>query len=498
MYFSDRTRYLILTLSVVCLTLIFSNSIALNFTIICMNDVRSDFHRSLSTNASHEQHWLDSSTHVNSLFSAVAIGTLIGTIPSTFLIHKIGFCKTMTLYGAATTLATLGFPLAVKTGFVAVFIMRILQGIATSLSFPATGVIPAQWSTVKSTGTFMAIISCALQFCNIFTMPVSGFLCESSLGWPSVFYLQGVLSAIAFTTFFFFYKDDPSKHRNVSPVELQKISLGKQGQKKEAIPFRAIITDPCILGVWLAASGGNLGFQVFLIYGPTYINKVLHFNVKSTGFATALPFILSAAVKFVVGPISDRATFVSGRWRLIFFAALSQGTMALCIFLLSVVTNPRVAQVAYTTAIVFSGINIVGAIKSAQLVSRQYAHFVMAVIAFLLCLIIFLVPVAVNVVCPDNTPEQWSNLFLGVSILVVVANIPFLFVASNDPAPWTGNKVHGAPAEKVDSAEIEDLRKDSTSSDPSSWTDSKTHPVPPLKLDGVEVEDLQRDSTQQS
>ncbi|ETN70105.1 hypothetical protein NECAME_01053 [Necator americanus] len=341
----------------------------------------------------------------------------------------------MTLYGAATTLATLGFPLAVKTGFVAVFIMRVLQGIATSLSFPATGVIPAQWSTVKSTGTFMAIISCALQFCNIFTMPVSGFLCESSLGWPSVFYLQGVLSAIAFTTFFFFYKDDPSKHRNVSPVELQKISLGKQGQKKEAIPFRAIITDPCILGVWLAASGGNLGFQVFLIYGPTYINKV---------------------------------------------------------------TNPRVAQVAYTTAIVFSGINIVGAIKSAQLVSRQYAHFVMAVIAFLLCLIIFLVPVAVNVVCPDNTPEQWSNLFLGVSILVVVANIPFLFVASNDPAPWTGNKVHGAPAEKVDSAEIEDLRKDSTSSDPSSWTDSKTHPVPPLKLDGVEVEDLQRDSTQQS
>ncbi|KAK6024814.1 hypothetical protein OSTOST_09311 [Ostertagia ostertagi] len=46
-------------------------------------------------------------------------------------------------------------------------------------------------------------------------------------------------------------------------------------------------------------------------------------------FTTALPYILSAAVKFIVGPISDRATCISDRWRLVFFAAASQGLMAL-------------------------------------------------------------------------------------------------------------------------------------------------------------------------
>ncbi|RCN50360.1 transporter, major facilitator family protein [Ancylostoma caninum] len=343
----------------------------------------------------------------------------------------------MTIYGMITTLATLGFPFAVRAGFTAVFIMRVLQGISTALSFPATGLIPSQWSTIKATGTFIAILSCHVQFCNIFTMPVSGFLCESSFGWPSVFYLQGILSALAFTTFFFFYKDDPSLHR-------------------------AIITDPCILGVWLSTIGGNLGFQIFLLYGPTYMNKVLQLDVTSTGFATALPHILSAIVKFVVGPISDRATCIPGRWRLIFFAAFSQGMMATCILLLAYITNPGLAQAAYTAAIVFSGINVVGIVKCAQLVARQHAHFVMSVISLLLCAIILLIPVAVNIVCPDNTPEQWSHLFLGISIIVVVANAPFAFVARSDPAPWTGNKIHAVLPEKIDRPKIEDLKSDPT------------------------------------
>ncbi|KIH46122.1 hypothetical protein ANCDUO_23827 [Ancylostoma duodenale] len=230
-----------------------------------------------------------------------------------------------------TTLATLGFPFAVRAGFTAVFIMRVLQGISTALSFPATGLIPSQWSTIKATGTFIAILSCHVQ--------------------------------------------------------------------------------------------------------------VLQLDVTSTGFATALPHILSAIVKFVVGPISDRATCIPGRWRLIFFAAFSQGMMATCILLLAYITNPSLAQAAYTAAIVFSGINVVGIVKCAQLVARQHAHFVMSVISLLLCAIILLIPVAVNIVCPDNTPEQWSHLFLGISIIVVVANAPFAFVARSDPAPWTGNKV---------------------------------------------------------
>ncbi|KIH43359.1 hypothetical protein ANCDUO_26638 [Ancylostoma duodenale] len=84
----------------------------------------------------------------------------------------------------------------------------------------------------------------------------------------------------------------------------------------------------------------------------------------------------------------------------------------------------------------------------------------MAVVSFLLCVIILLVPVAVNIVCPDHTPEQWSYLFLGISIIVIVANIPFAILARSEPAPWTGNKIDSRLLEKTDEAKMEDIKND--------------------------------------
>nr|CDJ89424.1 Major facilitator superfamily MFS-1 domain containing protein [Haemonchus contortus] len=437
-----------------------------------MDDVRSEYYQKTANTSDATPHWLESSARINSLFSAIAIGCLIGTIPGPFLIHRIGVWGTMTTYGALSTFATMAFPFAVRTGFVAVFIMRVLQGIGTSLSSPITGLVASQWSTTKSAGTFVAILSCHIQFCSIFTMPVAGALCETSLGWPSVFYLQGAMSVCTFLAFFLLYRDDPRVHRNVSSTEVAKIIKGKQGQEKGVAPYRlfdsffifppflwAIATDPCILAIWISNLGNFVGFQIFLLYGPTYINKVLHYNVRSTGFTTALPYILSAMGKFIVGPISDRATCVSDKWRLVLFATSSYGVMGLSFLSLVFVKTPALAQTAYTLAIVASGWNAVGTLKGAQMVARQHVHIVMAVTSFLLCVTVLLIPVAVNAVCPDNTPEQWSRLFFGISVIVIASVIPFVFLARSDPAPWTGNKIH-APLEKINIERREEMRSD--------------------------------------
>nr|CDJ81255.1 major facilitator superfamily transporter [Haemonchus contortus] len=385
-----------------------------------MDDVRSEYYQKTANTSDAAPHWLESSARINSLFSAIAIGCLIGTIPGPFLIHRIGVWGTMTTYGALSTFATLAFPFAVRTGFVAVFIMRVLQGIGTSLSSPLTGLVASQWSTTKSAGTFVAILSCHIQFCSIFTMPVAGALCETPLGWPSVFYLQGAMSVCTFLAFFLLYRDDPRVHRNVSPTEVAKIIKGKQGQEKGAAPYRAIATDPCILAIWISNLGNFVGFQIFLLYGPTYINKVLHYNVRSTGFTTALPYILSATGKFIVGPISDRATCVSDKWRLVLFATSSYGVMGLSFLSLVFVKTPALAQTAYTLAIVASGWNAVGTLKGAQM---------------------------------------WSRLFFGISVIVIASVIPFVFLARSDPAPWTGNKIH-APLEKINIERREEMRSD--------------------------------------
>lgn len=72
--------------------------------------------------------------------------------------------------------------------------------------------------------------------------------------------------------------------RNVSAKELSKIEKGKppsefeKGQK-QSVPYRAILTDPCAWGIFVSNLGGMLGFQIFMQYGPIYLNKVADHRV---------------------------------------------------------------------------------------------------------------------------------------------------------------------------------------------------------------------------
>ncbi|CAI4224213.1 unnamed protein product [Auanema sp. JU1783] len=397
-----KTRFLILVLSVICLTFSMANSLGLNFTVICMNDVYEKF-----DNSTGEIHWLQSPTHVNALFSAIAIGCLIGTIPFSLLVSRFGIGFTIALYGLVSSLSTLATPLAVHLGFGAVFICRILQGTATSLSYPATGMIGTQWAAPKNAGFFIAILSTHVQFCSIFTMPLAGELCESSLGWRSLYYIQGIIASVSFIVFYLFYRDNPATHKWVGREELEKIQDGRtHNQTDRVIPYKAIAMDPCVIAIWCSSIGGTLGFQIFLLYGPSYMNKVLKIDVKSTGFVTALPYVLSVIMKFAAGHVSDRLRFIRDKYRMVFFASFSQGIMGICFIILSQSSSAFWGQFFYTAAIVASGVNSVGVIKCSSVYCRQHVHFVMAVVSFILCLIVLFIPVAVDFVCPNNTPDE--------------------------------------------------------------------------------------------
>ena len=72
-----------------------------------------------------------------------------------------------------------------------------------------------------------------------------------------------------------------------------------------------------------------------IISGPIYMNKVLGFDIRTTGWSTAVPFVLAAIVKLIIGPISDKATCVSARTRLVLFTIISQWGMACCLVVMS-------------------------------------------------------------------------------------------------------------------------------------------------------------------
>lgn len=88
------------------------------------------------------------------------------------------------------------------------------------------GGVASAWSALAQSGLFVTFLTCHFQFAPIFTMSVgedfvnkfkvSGALCSSSLGWPVVYYLHGMVTIVFFVLHFAFYNDQPHRHGHVS------------------------------------------------------------------------------------------------------------------------------------------------------------------------------------------------------------------------------------------------------------------------------------------
>ncbi|CAI2352782.1 unnamed protein product [Caenorhabditis sp. 36 PRJEB53466] len=399
-----------------------------------MSDIVDDYH-AIYPNGTH---WFEDSSMKSLVFSSMAVGGLLGLVVAVPVMHRVGVRLMLTICGVFSIFGTMLFPLAIDLNYFSVLVVRFLQGLGISLVFTALGSVPVAWAPRNESSTFLAILSCAFQMSNVVCMPISGFLCESSLGWRSIYYVFGVATIICFLIFYFFYTDSPKDHRHVSSKELNLILQDKTtSNRREAVPYWEICKDPCVLVTWLSNIGGNLGFLTLVLYGPTYLREVLHFEVRGTGFASALPFLLSAAAKSAAGQLSDRCEFVSERVRFTICGVISRAGLALGYLAMAFTTNTTVAQIAFTFSIAVSGLNIMGTVKCLQLRCKQHVSFAVSAIALMAYVIQFGAPILVGILCPDNTAEQWARTFVIIGVVVFVTSAPFPWFTTAEPADYT-------------------------------------------------------------
>ncbi|KAI6230826.1 hypothetical protein M3Y99_01027600 [Aphelenchoides fujianensis] len=365
-----KTRFFVMLLSTLCLSTIMANSLSLNFTVICMQAPRTERMEN-GTEVEGPIASMFTESEKSWLFSAVALGTIAGTLPISFLMERFGVRKSFAAYGLISAFATLAFPFVTAFGFLrllrpplsAGFRERMAgrpskqtRGVALAMSFSAMGSITAEWSTWKRSGTYVAFISIHLQLGPIFVMPLSGEFCSSAWGWEAVYYVLGTATLLMFVLFVLFYRDNAAKHP-FSPLT--------QPTTSNLACYRNIFTDRAVLGCVLSCFSSNLGYNVFMQYGPQYLHK----------FGVALCFTT--------------------------LAFLPAG-------------HPAVAQVFFTGAIVFSGLNCVRCI-------------------------VLLLPALVSFVAPDHSREQWARILIFVSLLVASAIVFFDITARATPRKWATN-----------------------------------------------------------
>uniref|UniRef100_A0A0N5B221 MFS domain-containing protein n=1 Tax=Strongyloides papillosus TaxID=174720 RepID=A0A0N5B221_STREA len=315
--FHTRTRFLIMVLVLLCLSSVWSNILSVNFAIICMKPGASNNGTSNDTSSDPNSiyHPVSLTSNEKSLLtSAVAAAALIANFFVVSLIGNYGIRTVFAILGLLSAISTFAMPWAFELGFSYILALRILQGIAFASNFPVIGAFSSKWTYYKQNGLFVSVLVAYVQLSPSITLPLSGALCTSQWGWPSVFYVHGIGCAILFIIYGFFYRNSPRKHPYVGDIELRKIAVGKSECSKEElkkIPYVPILKTAAVWAVWIAAIGNFTAVNMMFLYSPNYLNGVLGFKVNKTGLSAAIGPIAQFLIKLFAGFTSDKVKCIS-------------------------------------------------------------------------------------------------------------------------------------------------------------------------------------------
>jgi ACS family glucarate transporter-like MFS transporter len=188
------------------------------------------------------------------------------------------------------------------------------MGLAEAPCFPANARVVASWFPSAERGTASAVFNAAQYFSLVAFAPLMGWLVHD-FGWPSVFYVMGVLGLLAAAVFAGFVRT-PQRHRWVRPTELDRIEKGGavivvEGEgARGANQFtwhnvRQVLANRMLLGIYLGQYCINVLTYFFATWFPIYLVQQRHMSILHAGFVSAVPAIFGFIGGVLGGVVSD-------------------------------------------------------------------------------------------------------------------------------------------------------------------------------------------------
>ncbi|KAI6241828.1 Major Facilitator Superfamily protein [Aphelenchoides fujianensis] len=449
----NKFRYGVLLISLICLTSISSNTFATKISLYCMSPPANVV-------INHNIPTYNYSQNEKALFTwATSIGTLVATFPFSWLYGRFSARFVFSGAGITSAVSTALIPLIASLGvwpFTAMCLLQVssaafyyqltssirLRGVAYAAGFVLIGVLTSQWASLREHAIFISVLTCYMQISLLITNTSSAFLCTSSLGWPSVFYLHAAAGIVVFGLWLIFYNDSPDLHRCVSHSEMEMIDYNKADAHMEIrgnVPYKRILQNKTVWSSWFCAFGYFFTAFFLHMYLPIYIHFVLGLTVRDAGIYAMIGTFVYIALKLVFAVLSDKITSLTETTKVIIFNTIVMaGPAVLYLFLAFIPLMPTLSIIVIILINAFFAANCGGFYKCATLVSRQYSHFVFAVIQFIKCLCLFLVPTFFDLLvdAPENR-EDWRSMFFPLAAISIVSALVFWRYADTQPASFT-------------------------------------------------------------
>lgn len=353
------------------------------------------------------------------------------------------------LYGIglfATAVLSLLSPIAARFSLGAFIAVRALQGIFSGMVWPVLHTLLARWFPQHERAFLSSFVYTGRLIGAASTMEFSGLLIYGDVwgGWPSTFYVFGLIGIAWFVLWAFLIHDYPEHHPRVSADELLLIQKNTQGQvttsKSVAVPWKKILTSGPVWALAVSHFGNSYGLETLMLLLPTYMSNVLGFDIQSNGHLSALPFLVDALTGFAAAWLSDYAltkgfgvTFVRK-----FFCAFAYLGAAACFAGVTLVgDNGVVAVILFLLALGFSGVAAPSVFVVQIDMAPDFAGTLMGLTSFWGSVAGIIAPYVVGVLTENQpTLDRWNIAFYIIVGVYIITTVIFVIFGSAELQPW--------------------------------------------------------------
>ncbi|KAL0113305.1 hypothetical protein PUN28_012453 [Cardiocondyla obscurior] len=334
-------------------------------------------------------------------------------------------------------------------GLSAVLVCRVGMGLTQACLLPCVQTLLSKWAPPNERARLGTFAYAGAQFGTVITMPIAGFLAESYIGWPSIFYIFGALAIVWSIVFYYFGADSPSVHRSISQEERMYIeeslktseAESNKINKKMKTPWKEIFTSIPMWALIIVHSGQNWGYWTLLTEIPSYMTDVLNFNIGKSGLIAALPYLVMWILSFPISWLSDFA-LKKGVSRAIVRKTcntIAHWGPAIALACMSVIPTDT-SDWAIVLLVLAVGLNA-GSLCGFQInhidLSPNFAGTMISITNCIATITSIVAPMICGViVSEEGSVDQWNIVFYVSAIIYFVGNLIFIVFGKAEVQWW--------------------------------------------------------------
>lgn len=345
----------------------------------------------------------------------------------------------------SSALFTILSPFTVRLSTNLFLAVRLLTGAAQGFVMPALTRCLVTWIPPSERSKFNTIVFSGAEAGTVFSLAAGGWLCGTDLfgGWPSAFYVFGGLSILWCFLWYFLVTEKPECHPRISEEEKKYIlshCIVKRG-KPVSMPWLAILTSVPLWSVFIMHIGHNWGYYTLLTLLPSYLSNIQHFELKSNGLLSALPYATKWIFALLYG-FAMNTLIASGKLSTVSVRRISMilgsFTPAIGLMILSLTgCSQGLSLTILVVSTTFSGAVFCGYFCSHQDLSPNLAGTLFGISNFLANTTGFIAPAVAGAILFNNqTLSAWNAVFYIAAIVYIVTSTTYAVFISTEVQPF--------------------------------------------------------------